>query len=207
MFQFSFNFESSVKLSFQQNFLSVGFTWYKFSSWLSFNFTFISWETSCLFEILIRCSRSNCRNLFTGYSFLPLQSGPQILNSPSEGTNSSSQQIVVGRFLVLYCLGLLLPFLLWPNQVPHMVSLIFFLEINSYNIYMYILMSIYIHISVHVYIQIYIYTHLYINTYTYICTYLYKYQHTYILTHTHLVDLRVTAIKRYSRFPKASALL
>ena len=31
-----------------------------------------------------------------------------------------------------YGLGLLLPFLLWPNQVLHVVSLIFFLKINFY---------------------------------------------------------------------------
>ena len=31
-----------------------------------------------------------------------------------------------------HCMGLLLLSPLWPNQVPHVVSLIFFLEINFY---------------------------------------------------------------------------
>ena len=31
-----------------------------------------------------------------------------------------------------YCLGLLLLFPLWPNQLMHVVGLIFFLEINFY---------------------------------------------------------------------------
>ena len=62
MFQFSFNVEPSVKLSFQQN-SQVEFSfscliWYIFSNRLSFNFTFISQEASCQFEILIGCSRS-----------------------------------------------------------------------------------------------------------------------------------------------------
>ena len=62
--------------------------------------------------------------------FMPLQFDPRIR---TEGANSSSQQIVGGSFLVLYCLGLLLPFPLWPNQVLHMIGLIFFLEIIFYN--------------------------------------------------------------------------
>ena len=173
MFQFLFNFESSVKLSFQQNsrveFSFSSLTWYNFGSQLSFNFIFISWEASCVFEILISCSRSERRNLSVGYSFLPLQFGPLICTfiwfwfyflgsflpvwstcwlfkkkvmkpfywllflplqfGPwihTERPNNSSQQIVSGSFLVPYCLGLLfLSFPLWPNQVPHEVSLIF----------------------------------------------------------------------------------
>ena len=82
MFRFSFNFESSVKISFQQNsrvkFSFICLTWYNFSCRLSFNFTFISWETCCLFEILIGCSRSKKRNLSVGYCFLPLWFGPRI---------------------------------------------------------------------------------------------------------------------------------
>ena len=72
--QFSFNFESSVKLSFPQNsrieFSLSCLTWCNFSSRLSFHFTLISWEASCLFEILIDCSRSEWQNLSVGYSFL-----------------------------------------------------------------------------------------------------------------------------------------
>ena len=54
--------------------------------------------------------------------FLLWQSDSQIR---TEVPNSSSQQIVGGSFLVPYCLGLLLPFPLWPNQVPQAVSLFF----------------------------------------------------------------------------------
>ena len=54
--------------------------------------------------------------------FPAFQFGPRIR---TEGPNSSSQQIVGGSFLVPYCLGLLLPFPLRPNQVPHVVGLIF----------------------------------------------------------------------------------
>ena len=126
MFQFSFNFKSSVKLSFQQNsrveFSSSYLTWYNFSGQLLFNFTFISWEASCLFKILMGSARSEWQNLFVGYSFLPLQSGPWIR---TKGPNSSSRQIVGGSFLVPYCLRLLLPFPSRPNQVPHWVGLIF----------------------------------------------------------------------------------
>ena len=70
---------------------------------------------------LISCSRSKLQNPFTGYFFC-LQFGPQIC---TEGLNSSSQQIEGGSFLVPYCLGLLLPFPLWTNQVLYMVYLIF----------------------------------------------------------------------------------
>ena len=62
MFPFSFNFESFVKLSTQKNsrveFSFSCLTWQNFNSRLLFNFTFISWEASCLFEIIIGCSRS-----------------------------------------------------------------------------------------------------------------------------------------------------
>ena len=82
MFQFSFNFEASVKLSFQQNsrvnFSFTCLTWYYFSHRLSFSFTFISWEASCLFEILIGYLRSEWQNLSAGYSFLLLQFVPRI---------------------------------------------------------------------------------------------------------------------------------
>ena len=89
---------------------------------LSLDFGFISWEASCLFEILISYSRSEGRNPSAGYFFVPLQFGSQIC---SEGPNTSFQQIVGDSFLVPYCLGLLLPFPLWPNQVLHVIGLIF----------------------------------------------------------------------------------
>ena len=54
--------------------------------------------------------------------FSVFQFGPRIC---TEGPDSSSQQIVGGSFLVPYRLGLLLPFPLKPNQVPHTVGLIF----------------------------------------------------------------------------------
>ena len=123
--QLSFDFESSVKLSFQQNsrveFSFSCLTWYNFSSRPSFDFTFISWEAPCQFEILISCWRSEWWNLSVGYSFLHLQCGPRIR---TERPNSSSRQIMGGSFLVLYYLELL-PFPLWPNQVSRVVGLIF----------------------------------------------------------------------------------
>ena len=168
---FSFNVEFSVKLSFQQNsrvkFSFSCLTWYNFCSWLPSNFTFLSWEASCLFEILIGWWRSEWRKLSIGYSFLPLQFGLPIrtfvwfwfyflggflpvwntyllfkkrVTKPlcwlffpafriwsrirTEGPNNNFRQIVGGSFLVPYCLGLLLPFSLWSNQVPHVVSFI-----------------------------------------------------------------------------------
>ena len=56
--------------------------------------------------------------------------GPRIR---TEGQTSSSWQKGGSHFLVLHCLWLFLPSSLRPNQVPHVVILIFFfLEINFY---------------------------------------------------------------------------
>ena len=57
--------------------------------------------------------------------FSCLRFGPRIR---TEGLNSIPRKIVSGSFLVPYCLWLLLPFPFWPNQVPHVVGLIFFLR-------------------------------------------------------------------------------
>ena len=56
IFQFSFNFESSVKFFSAEFSVEYSFsclTWDNFNCRLWFNFTFISWEASCLFKILI----------------------------------------------------------------------------------------------------------------------------------------------------------
>ena len=63
------------------------------------------------------------RNPSAGLSFRASNSGPRIR---TDGLNGNSKR--GSHFLVPYCLGLLLPFPLRPNQVPHVVCLIFFLE-------------------------------------------------------------------------------
>ena len=82
MFQFSFNFNSSVKLSFhlnsRLNFLTVVYLGRISVVDFPLNFTFIYWEASCLFEILRGCSRSEWQNLPVVYSFFPLLFGLRI---------------------------------------------------------------------------------------------------------------------------------
>ena len=54
MFQCSFNFESSLKFFSAEFLVKFSFsclTWENFSGRLSFNFTFISWEVSCLYSL------------------------------------------------------------------------------------------------------------------------------------------------------------
>ena len=68
-----------------------------------------------------RLFRRRVTKPFCWLYFLAWQSGPLIR---TERPNSRSQQIVRGSFVVPYYLGLFLPFLIWPNQVPHVFSLI-----------------------------------------------------------------------------------
>ena len=80
MFQFSFNFESFIKLSFQQNSrVEFSFSWYNFSCRLSFNFTVISWEASCLYSLkyLSAIQEASDETLLLAI-FLLLQFGPRI---------------------------------------------------------------------------------------------------------------------------------
>ena len=120
MFQSSLNLNIFLQSSFQQNsrlnFLSdVYLVEFELSTF--FNFT--------LFLRKLH-SRSKWRNPSASLSFfVSLQFGPRIR---TEGQNSSSWQKEEGSFLVPYCQGLFLPFPLRPNQVPHVVSLIFFLR-------------------------------------------------------------------------------
>ena len=100
MFQFSFDFDSSVKLFSVEFWVEFSFsclTLQNFSSRLSFNFTFISWEAPCLFKIFIGYSRSEQKNLSAGYFFCLSVWSP----------NSSFHLI-----LVLF-LGKLLAFTVW----------------------------------------------------------------------------------------------
>ena len=83
---------------------------------------FIVWNIYRLFKKWV--TKSFCWLIFRTFTVS--------LRIRTEGPNSCSRQIVGGSFLVLYCLGLLLPFQLWPNQVLHVVCLIFFLEVDFY---------------------------------------------------------------------------
>ena len=125
--------ESTVNLSFQQN-TRVEFSFsclcsLNFGCRLSFDFSFISWEASCLFKMLIGYSRSEWRNLSVGYFSCFNSPVPNSYREPKR----SSRQIEGGSFLVPYYLELLLLFPLWPNQLSLVVGLIFFLEINFYS--------------------------------------------------------------------------
>ena len=68
------------------------------------------------------------------------------------GFNSSSRQKGGGSFLVLYCLGLLLPFPLWLYQVRTWSVWFFFLEINFYNPSIYL--SIYLSMCICWYLSV-----------------------------------------------------
>ena len=105
--------EFSVEFSFSWSFLE------NFSSRLSLIFTFISWGA----PFIKRVTKPIC---WLKFSCL-YSSGLRIR---TDGLNSSSKR--GSHFLVPHCLGLLSPSPLRPNQVPHVVSLIFFININFY---------------------------------------------------------------------------
>ena len=108
-----FSAEFSVKFSFSWIFLI------EVHSRLSFNFTFIS----CRAPFMKLVTKPTCW----------LKSSCLQFRSPNSYWGSNSSLTRGGRhFLVLHCLGLLLPSPLRPNQVLHVVSLIFFLEMNFY---------------------------------------------------------------------------
>ena len=132
MFQFSFDCESSLKffsaefsVEFSFSCLTCRISVVDFRSilllFLGKLFTFTVWNINRLFK-------KRVTKPFCWLKFSCLQFGPRIR---TEDLNSNSD-IKRGSFLVPYCLGFLLSFPLWPNQVPHVVSLIFFLEINLY---------------------------------------------------------------------------
>ena len=173
--QFSFNFGSFVKLSFQQNF-RVEFslsclTWYNFNCLILLLFLgkllacvkylsavqepsdetlllaifpafclvpesyfrlilvlFLGKLLACL-KYLSAIQEQNDKTLLQAIFFVPLQLVHEfVLRVPIV-------VLVGGSFLVPYCPGLLLPFPLWPIQVPHVVGLIFFLERNFYTVH------------------------------------------------------------------------
>ena len=101
---------------FQLNFLSVEFYWQNFSSWLSF--TFISCEAT----FKKRVKKPFFWLIFPAFTVLSSNSYWEFNSSSKRGSH----------FLVPHCEGLLLPSPLRPNQVPHVVSLIFSLEIIFY---------------------------------------------------------------------------
>ena len=109
MFQFSLNFASSLMFfsaEFSIEFSFSCLTWYNFSNRISFNFTFISWDASCLLKYISAVQEASDKTLLLAI-FRAFRIGPRIR---TEGPDSSSQQRVGGSFLVLYCLGLLLLF-------------------------------------------------------------------------------------------------
>ena len=111
MFQFSFNFESYERLFFQQN------------SRVEFSFYFL--RSFLLVSIPIGFSRSEWQTSLLTKFFPPWQVCPE---SPS-----SFWQIVEDSFSVLYCLGLLLPFPLWPKLSAACRQFVSLLEINFHN--------------------------------------------------------------------------
>ena len=103
--------------------------------WIFFHLNFLGRTSIVDFHLFLLLflkelhSRSEWRNQSAGIFFLLLQFGPRLR---TESSICSSWLKGVSHFLVLPCLGLLLPFPLRPNQVPHVVSLIFFLRYEFY---------------------------------------------------------------------------
>ena len=97
--------------------------------WIFFQLNFLGRTSVVDFHLFLLLflgevhSWSEWRNPSAGLSFRAFGSGPQIR---SDALNSSSKR--GSHFLVPHCLELFLPSPLRPNQVPHVVSLIFFLK-------------------------------------------------------------------------------
>ena len=123
MFQFSSNFKSFVKFFSAEFSVEFSFSCFGRISVVDFRLILllVLWKLLACLKYLSGVQEANDETLLLAIFFC-LQFGPRIR---SEGPNSSSRQIVGDSFLVPYCLGLLLPSQLWPNQVPHVISLIF----------------------------------------------------------------------------------
>ena len=133
-FKFSFNFNWVFsKGIFSTEFFSwiffqlFNFVEFRLSTFVCFSF--ISWEASCLFEYLLAIQEVSDKifllAIFPALTvwFLSLYGGPY----------SSFQQIVRVNFLMPYCLGLLLPFPLWPKLSATCGRFVSLLEIHFYN--------------------------------------------------------------------------
>ena len=139
-FHFCFieKFQRSLNFEFSLRFFSAEFSVEFSFIWILFQLNFLGRTSVVDFHLFLFLgklhSRSEWRNQSAGLSFCAFSCGPQIR---TEGSISSSWQKGGSHFLVIHCLGLLLPSPLRSNQVPHVVSLIFFLEINFYNLFIF----------------------------------------------------------------------